>query len=237
MFVAKDGHLLVGADYSQIELRVLAHISGDETMQKAFVEDEDIHTITASQVFGVPPFLVTDTMRSRAKTVNFGIIYGQSEFSLAGDLKISRKEAKEYIDSYFEHYNGVKSYMDETIEKAKQDGYVTTLFARRRSIPELSSKNFNLRSFGERAAMNTPIQGTAADIIKIAMVKVSQALKEKCPEAKLILQIHDELICEVPEDKAEYASQILRSEMENAVKLNVPLKADVKIGKSWYDTK
>ena len=237
MFVAKDGHILVGADYSQIELRVLAHISGDKTMQDAFVNDEDIHTITASQVFGVPPFLVTDTMRSRAKTVNFGIIYGQSEFSLAGDLKISRKEAKEYIDSYFTHYSGVKSYMDSTIEKAKADGYVTTLFSRRRNIPELNSTNFNLRSFGERAAMNTPIQGTAADIIKIAMVKVSRALKEKCPEAKLILQIHDELICEAPENKADYVAEILRYEMENAVKLDVPLKADVKTGKSWYETK
>lgn len=237
MFVAKDGHLLVGADYSQIELRVLAHISGDETMQQAFIDDEDIHTITASQVFNVPPFLVTDTMRSRAKTVNFGIIYGQSEFSLAGDLKISRKEAKEYIDSYFEHYSGVKRYMDETIEKAKQDLYVTTLFNRRRHIPELAAKNFNLRSFGERAAMNTPIQGTAADIIKIAMVKTAEALRKECPEAQLILQIHDELICEVPEDKASLAAEILKREMENAVKLSVPLKADVKMGKSWYETK
>ena len=237
MFVAKDGHLLVGADYSQIELRVLAHISGDETMQQAFIDDEDIHTITASQVFNVPPFLVTDTMRSRAKTVNFGIIYGQSEFSLAGDLKISRKEAKEYIDSYFEHYSGVKRYMDETIEKAKQDLYVTTLFNRRRHIPELAAKNFNLRSFGERAAMNTPIQGTAADIIKIAMVKTAEALRKECPEAQLILQIHDELICEVPEDKASLAAEILKREMENATEFSVPLKADVKIGKSWYETK
>ncbi len=237
MFVAKDGHLLVGADYSQIELRVLAHISGDETMQQAFINDEDIHTITASQVFGVPPFLVTDTMRSRAKTVNFGIIYGQSEFSLAGDLKISRKEAKEYIDSYFEHYSGVKKYMEETIENAKHDLYVTTLFNRRRHIPELAAKNFNLRSFGERAAMNTPIQGTAADIIKIAMVRTAEALKKECPEAQLILQIHDELICEVPENKAPLAAEILKREMENAVKLSVPLKADVKTGKSWYETK
>ncbi len=237
MFVAKDGYMLVGADYSQIELRVLAHISGDETMQKAFIEDEDIHSITASQVFNVPPFLVTDTMRSRAKTVNFGIIYGQSEFSLAGDLKISRKEAKEYIDSYFEHYSGVKKYMEETIESAKRDLYVTTLFNRRRQIPELASKNFNLRSFGERAAMNTPIQGTAADIIKIAMVKTAEALRRECPEAYLILQIHDELICEVPEDKASLAADILKREMENAVELSVPLKADVKVGKSWYETK
>lgn len=237
MFVAKDGCLLVGADYSQIELRVLAHMSGDETMQGAFINDEDIHTITASQVFNVPPFMVTDTMRSRAKTVNFGIIYGQSEFSLADELKISRKEAKEYIDNYFANYSGVKKYMDETIGKAKEDSYVTTLFSRRRYIPELAAKNFNLRSFGERAAMNTPIQGTAADIIKIAMVKVYTALQEECPSARLILQVHDELICEVPEEKAEAAARILKREMENAASLSVPLKADVKIGKSWYETK
>lgn len=237
MFVAKDGHLLVGADYSQIELRVLAHMSGDKTMQDAFINDADIHTITASQVFGVPEFLVTEEMRSQAKTVNFGIIYGQSEFSLAGELKITRKAAKEYIDSYFNHYSGVKSYMDTTIEKAKESGFVTTLSMRRRYIPELQAKNFNLRSFGERAAMNTPIQGTAADIIKIAMVKVADALREKCPEAELILQVHDELICEVPENKAEVVAKILKEEMENAVELSVPLRADVKIGKSWFETK
>ncbi len=237
MFVAKDGHLLVGADYSQIELRVLAHMSKDKVMQDAFINDDDIHTITATQVFNVPDFLVTDDMRSRAKTVNFGIIYGQSEFSLAGELKISRKEAKEYIDSYFAHYSGVKNYMGSTIEKAKEDGFVTTVFGRRRYIPELQAKNFNLRSFGERAAMNAPIQGTAADIIKIAMVKVYDALREKCPEAKLILQVHDELICEVPENQAETVARILKEEMENAVKLSVPLRADVKIGKSWFDTK
>jgi len=237
MFVAKEGHLLVGADYSQIELRVLAHMAGDKVMQDAFINDDDIHTITATQVFNVPDFLVTDDMRSRAKTVNFGIIYGQSEFSLAGELKISRKEAKEYIDSYFEHYSGVKNYMDTTIEKAKENGFVTTVFGRRRYIPELQAKNFNLRSFGERAAMNAPIQGTAADIIKIAMVKVYNALREKCPEAKLILQVHDELICEVPESKAELTAQILKEEMENAAKLSVPLRADVKIGSSWFHTK
>ena len=237
MFVAKEGHLLVGADYSQIELRVLAHMAGDKTMQNAFINDDDIHTITATQVFNVPDFLVTDDMRSRAKTVNFGIIYGQSEFSLAGELKISRKEAKEYIESYFNHYSGVKIYMDTTIENAKASGYVTTIFGRRRYIPELQAKNFNLRSFGERAAMNAPIQGTAADIIKIAMVKVYDAFREKCPEAKLILQVHDELICEVPEYKAEIAAQILKEEMENAAKLSVPLRADVKVGKSWFETK
>ncbi|MBR1969580.1 MAG: DNA polymerase I [Clostridia bacterium] len=237
MFVAKDGCVLVGADYSQIELRVLSHMSGDETMCDAFINDKDIHTITASQVFNVPDFLVTDDMRSRAKTVNFGIIYGQSEFSLAGELKITRKEAAAYINGYFEKYSGVKEYMDKTIENAKKDGFVTTLFNRRRYIPELSAKNFNLRSFGERAAMNTPIQGSAADIIKMAMVKVHDALKKECPSARLILQIHDELIVEVPEADSNLAAEVLKREMENAAKLSVPLIADVKIGKSWYETK
>ena len=237
MFVAKEGCLLVGADYSQIELRVLAHMAADKTMQDAFINDDDIHTITATQVFDVPDFLVTDDMRARAKTVNFGIIYGQSEFSLAGELKISRKEAKDYIESYFRHYSGVKKYMDTTIQNARENGYVTTIFQRRRYIPELAAKNFNLRSFGERAAMNAPIQGTAADIIKIAMVRVYDALREKCPEARLILQVHDELICEVPEQYAEKTAQILKEEMENAAELSVPLRADVKIGKSWFETK
>ena len=237
MFVAKEGHLLVGADYSQIELRVLAHMSGDKTMQDAFINDEDIHTITASQVFNVPPFLVNDMMRSRAKTVNFGIIYGQSEFSLSQELKISRKEAKEYIENYFNNYSNVKEYMERTIQDAKESGYVSTVFKRRRYIPELAASNFNLRSFGERVAMNAPIQGTAADIIKIAMVKVYDSLREKCPSARLILQVHDELICEVPEKQADIVAQILKEEMENAVSLSVPLKADVKVGKSWYETK
>ena len=237
MFVAKEGHLLVGADYSQIELRVLAHMADEKVMQEAYNTDADIHTITATQVFKVPDFLVTDDMRSRAKTVNFGIIYGQSEFSLAGELKITRKEAKEYMENYFAHYSGVKEYMEKTIADAKENGYVTTIFGRRRYIPELAASNFNLRSFGERVAMNAPIQGTAADIIKIAMVKVQKALSEKCPDARLILQVHDELICEVPEKDAEKAASILKEEMENAVKLSVPLKADVKVGHSWYETK
>lgn len=237
MFVAKEGHLLVGADYSQIELRVLAHMAEDKIMQQAFNTDADIHTITATQVFKVPDFLVTDDMRSRAKTVNFGIIYGQSEFSLAGELKITRKEAKEYIESYFAHYSGVKGYMEKTIAEAKKSGFVTTVFGRRRYIPELAASNFNLRSFGERVAMNAPIQGTAADIIKIAMVKVQKALAEECPEARLILQVHDELICEVPEKDARKVAAILRKEMENAVKLSVPLRADVKVGRSWFETK
>lgn len=237
MFVSKEGYSLVGADYSQIELRVLAHMSGDATMCDAFNKNIDIHTVTATQVFNVPDFLVTDIMRSQAKTVNFGIIYGQSEFSLAGELKITRKEAKEYINGYFEKYSGVKEYMDKAISKAKEDGFVTTLFNRRRYIPELKATNFNLRSFGERAAMNAPIQGTAADIIKMAMVKVYNSLKKECPAARLILQIHDELIVEAPNEDAQKAADILKREMESAVKLNVPLLADVKIGKSWYDTK
>lgn len=229
--------MLAGADYSQIELRVLAHMSGDEKMISAFKNDEDIHTLTASQVFGVAPFMVTDTMRQRAKTVNFGIIYGQSEFSLSSELKITRREAKEYIENYFKNYSGVREYMEKTVNDAVENGFVTTLFGRRRYIPELKAKNFNMRSFGERAAMNTPIQGTAADIIKIAMVKVCDALKKECPEASLILQVHDELICEVPVHCAEKAAGILKREMENAASLSVPLRADVNIGKSWYETK
>ena len=237
IFVAREGCVLAGADYSQIELRVLAHMAGDEKMISAFKNDEDIHTLTASQVFGVAPFMVTDTMRQRAKTVNFGIIYGQSEFSLSSELKITRREAKEYIENYFKNYSGVREYMEKTVNDAAENGFVTTLFGRRRYIPELKAKNFNMRSFGERAAMNTPIQGTAADIIKIAMVKVYDALKKECPEASLILQVHDELICEVPVHCAEKAAGILKREMENAANLSVPLRADVNIGKSWYETK
>lgn len=237
IFVAPEGKLLVGADYSQIELRVLAHMSTDEKMVAAFKNNEDIHSITASQIFGTAPDFVTEQMRSRAKTVNFGIIYGQGEFSLSAELKITRREAKEYIENYFENYKGVKAFMESTVQSAAECGYVSTLFGRRRYIPELKEKNFNLRSFGERAAMNTPIQGTAADIIKIAMVKAYNALKNECPDATLILQVHDELICEVGEAHAANAADILKREMENAAKLCVPLRADVCIGKSWFETK
>lgn len=237
MFVAADGCLLVDADYSQIELRVLAHISGDEAMREAFRTGDDIHRLTAMKVFGVPDFCVTDEMRARAKTVNFGIIYGQGEFSLANELKIPRREAKSYIDSYFEKYSGVKEYMERTIAEAKESGYVSTIFGRRRYVPELAAKNHNLRAFGERVAMNTPIQGSAADIIKIAMVRVYNALKKECPNSRLILQIHDELIIEAPEAEAEKAGEVLRREMESAAELSVPLVADVNIGKSWYDAK
>ncbi len=237
MFVAKDGYSLVGADYSQIELRVLAHISCDKNMTDAFLHDIDIHRMTASQVFNVPDFLVTDEMRSAAKTVNFGIIYGQGDFGLSKELKISVKNARAYIESYFTKYEGVRKYMNDTIEKAKEDGFVTTIFSRRRYIDELKAKNRNLVAFGERCAMNTPIQGSAADIIKIAMVKVYDALKEKCPKSHLVMQVHDELIVEAHESEKELVKNILKEEMENAVKLNVPLIADVKSGKSWYDTK
>lgn len=237
MFVAKDGYSLVGADYSQIELRVLAHISKDEHMVEAFNNNLDIHTITASQVFNVPEFLVTEEMRSQAKTVNFGIVYGQGDFGLSKELKISIKAAKNYIQSYFDKYQGVKEYMNETIEKAKEDGFVTTIFGRRRYIEELKAKNRNLVAFGERCAMNTPIQGTAADIIKIAMVRVFHALKEQCPESRMVMQVHDELIVEAKDSERERVAAILKEEMENAAKLLVPLVADVKSGKSWYETK
>lgn len=237
MFVAKDGCSLVGADYSQIELRVLAHISEDNNMTDAFLHDIDIHRMTASQVFNVPDFLVTDDMRSAAKTVNFGIIYGQGDFGLSKELKISVKSARAYIESYFTKYEGVRSYMTQTIEKAKEEGFVTTIFGRRRYIDELKAKNRNLVAFGERCAMNTPIQGSAADIIKIAMVNVYNALSEKCPDSRLVMQVHDELIVEAPMHDVEQVKAILKEEMENAVKLNVPLIADVKTGKSWYETK
>lgn len=237
MFVAKDGYSLVGADYSQIELRVLAHISEDENMTDAFTHDVDIHRMTASSVFNVPDFLVTDEMRSAAKTVNFGIIYGQGDFGLSRELKITVKAARAYIESYFEKYNGVREYMDKTIEDAKEKGFVSTIFKRRRYIEELKAKNRNLVAFGERCAMNTPIQGSAADIIKIAMVKVYNALEKECPESKLVMQVHDELIVEASENEKEKVMKILKEEMENAVKLNVPLIADVKSGKSWYETK
>lgn len=237
MFVAKEGCSLVGADYSQIELRVLAHISEDCNMTDAFLNDTDIHRMTASQVFNVPDFLVTDEMRSAAKTVNFGIIYGQGDFGLSKELKISVKAARAYIESYFTKYEGVRSYMTDTIAKAKEDGYVTTIFGRRRYIEELKAKNRNLIAFGERCAMNTPIQGSAADIIKIAMVNVYNSLSEKCPDSRLVMQVHDELIVEAPINEVEKVKEILKTEMENAVKLNVPLIADVKTGKSWYETK
>ena len=237
MFVPSDGCVFVDADYSQIELRVLAHIADDQTMQEAFRSGTDIHTATAAQVFGVEPEQVTPLMRRHAKAVNFGIVYGISEFSLADDIGVTRKEARQYIDNYLAHYAGVRIYMHDIVEQAKQDGYVTTLFGRRRELPELKSSNFNIRSFGERVALNTPIQGTAADIIKLAMLRVDAALKKQKLKARLVLQVHDELIVECPVKEAEQVKKIVTAEMENVVQLRVPLLAEAKVGASWYEAK
>ncbi|MFR4979292.1 MAG: DNA polymerase I, partial [Butyricicoccus sp.] len=237
MFVAESDKVLVDADYSQIELRVLAHIAEDEAMIDAFRQGQDIHAATASKVYGVPVCEVTPQMRSSCKAVNFGIVYGISDFSLAQDIGVSRKEAEIFIQNYLETYPGVHHYMESMKQFAREKGYVQTLFGRRRTIPELNSKNFNLRSFGERAAMNTPIQGTAADIIKIAMLRVWERLKREGSGARLILQVHDELILEAPKTEAEQVAVLLREEMEHAVALKVPLLAEAKIGHSWYETK
>lgn len=235
MFVAAPGCVLVDADYSQIELRLLAHISGDETMQNAFKSGEDIHAVTASQVFGLPLAEVTPAQRSSAKAVNFGIVYGISAFSLAQDIKVSPAEARAYIDAYMQKYHGVREYMDRVIAEAKERGYVETLFGRRRPVPELKASNFNTRSFGERVARNMPIQGTAADIIKLAMVNVRRRLRAEGMEARLILQVHDELIAECPEREAERVAALLEEEMERAVTLSVPLTAEAHIGHSWAE--
>ena len=237
MFVPKPGCVLVDADYSQIELRVLAHIAGDETMQEAFRSGTDIHTATASQVFGVPMENVTPLQRRHAKAVNFGIVYGISEFSLAEDIGVSRYEAKAYIDNYLNNYKGVRTYMKKVVEDARSIGYTETLYGRRRYIPELKSSNFNVRSGAERIALNTPIQGTAADIIKLAMIRVEHALQEHYPEAELLLQVHDELIVECPEPIAEQVAQLVSREMQNVAQLSVPLTAEAKFGKSWYEAK
>ena len=235
MFVAAPGMMLVDADYSQIELRLLAHISGDETMKEAFLSGEDFHTVTASNVFGVPLSEVTPILRSRAKAVNFGIVYGISAFSLAQDSGVYPNEAKAYIDAYLEKYHGVRDYMKQIVETAKAQGYVATIYGRRRYLPELKSSNFNMRSFGERVALNMPVQGTAADIIKLAMVNVHRRLKAEGLKARLILQVHDELIVECPGEEAEQVRQILTEEMENAARLSVPLLADAHIGHSWAE--
>ena len=237
MFVAGEGKILLDADYSQIELRILAHLSGDKVMTEAYRRGEDIHSVTASQVFDVPLSDVTGHQRSFAKTVNFGIVYGMGEFSLAQELGIPVKEAQKYISGYWDKYTGIREFMDSTKEKAKADGFVKTLFGRIRYIPELRSPNFNIRSFGERAASNAPIQGTAADIIKIAMVRVHKRLKEEGLGAKLILQVHDELILELPPEELPAAEKLLREEMERAAELSVPLLVEMSHGKSWYDAK
>ncbi len=235
MFVAGPDMVLVDADYSQIELRLLSHISDDEAMREAFLSGEDFHTHTASKVFGVALEEVSPTLRSRAKAVNFGIVYGISAFSLAQDIGVFPNEAKAYMEAYLDKYQGVKAYMHDIVEKAKADGYVDTIFGRRRYLPELKSSNFNLRSFGERVALNMPVQGAAADIIKLAMVNVHRRLKEEKLNARLILQVHDELIVECPRHEAETVKQLLVDEMENAVKLTVPLTVDAHIGNTWAE--
>ena len=235
MFVAGPDMVLVDADYSQIELRLLAHISGDAAMREAFLSGEDFHTVTASKVFGVPIEEVTPTLRSRAKAVNFGIVYGISAFSLAQDIGVFPNEAKAYMDAYLSKYHGVRDYMEKIKTRAKADGYVETLFHRRRYLPELKSANFNVRSFGERVALNMPVQGTAADVIKLAMVNVHRRLQEEKLRARLILQVHDELIVECPQAEAELVRKLLEEEMENAVQYSVPLVAEAHIGHSWAE--
>ncbi len=237
MFVPRKGWVFVDADYSQIELRVLAHIADDKQMQAAFRSGEDFHSVTASQVFNVPLSEVTPLMRRHAKAVNFGIVYGISEFSLAQDIGVSRAEAKQYIDNYLTKYAGVRAYMKNIVETARAQGYVETLFHRRRQIPEIKNSNFNIRSGAERIALNTPVQGTAADIIKLAMVRVFDALEQEALQARLILQVHDELIVECPAFEAQRVMDIVTEAMEQAVKLSVPLIAEAKMGESWYDAK
>ena len=237
VFVPEEGYVFVDADYSQIELRVLAHCSGDEKLIQAYREKADIHRITASQVFHVPFDEVTDLQRRNAKAVNFGIVYGISSFGLSQDLSISRKEAAKYIEDYFCTYPGIKTFLDRTVENAKEEGYVTTLFGRRRPVPELSSSNFMQRSFGERVAMNSPIQGTAADIMKIAMIGVERRLFSQKMKSRLVLQVHDELLIEAWEPEVESVKTILKEEMEHAADLLVPLEIDMHTGTNWYEAK
>jgi DNA polymerase-1 len=235
MFIAGPGNVLVDADYSQIELRLLAHIAGDKEMAEGFRSGVDIHTVTASQVFGVPVELVTKSMRSSAKAVNFGIVYGISEFSLAQDIGVTRSQAKEYMERYFEKYAGVRAYMDHIVTQAKADGYVKTVLGRRRPLPEINSSNFNQRSFGERVALNAPIQGTAADIIKLAMIRVQNRLKAEGLTGRLVLQVHDELIVECPQAEGAQVQTILKEEMEQVLSLDLPLVADAHVGSCWAD--
>jgi DNA polymerase-1 len=234
-FISRPGWNLIAADYSQIELRVLAHMSGDKVFIDSFRKGEDIHTRTAAEVFGVPPLMVSPEDRRRAKAVNFGIVYGQSAFGLAQQLGIPVSEAREYIDAYFERYSGVKTFMDHAIAQAKRDGYSKTMFGRRRPIPDLDNSNPNIRGFAERTAINSPIQGSAADLIKLAMPRVEAKLREAKLDALLLLQVHDELLLEAPEAETEIVAELVKHEMENVHSLNVPLVVDVKVGKNWRD--
>ena len=237
VFLPADGCVFIDADYSQIELRVLAHMSGDEKLIAAYRQAEDIHRITASEVFHVPFDEVTPLQRRNAKAVNFGIVYGISSFGLSQDLSISRKEAQQYIEKYFETYPGIKGFLDGCVEQAKEQGYSVTMFGRRRPVPELKSSNFMQRSFGERVAMNAPIQGTAADIIKIAMIRVNERLKREQLRARLLLQVHDELLIEAPLEEVDQVQKILEEEMTHAADLKVKLEIDMHTGNSWYEAK
>ena len=237
VFVPKEGCVFVDADYSQIELRILAHMSGDERLIEAYRSAQDIHAITASQVFHVPLEEVTPLQRRNAKAVNFGIVYGISAFGLSEGLSISRKEAVEYIDKYFETYPGVKIFLDSLVKQGKEQGYVTTLYGRRRPIPELKSANFMQRQFGERVAMNSPIQGTAADVMKIAMIAVDRELKKRNLKSRIVLQIHDELLIETAVDEIETVKDILTDKMKHAADLRVSLEVEAEVGKSWFDAK
>jgi DNA polymerase-1 len=237
VFVPREGWVLLDADYSQIELRLMAHFSGDPALVQAFVNGEDIHARTASEIFEVPPEWVTPELRSRAKAVNFGLIYGISGFGLSRNTGVSRKEAAAFIEKYFEKYPGVKRFMDEAVSEGMRKGYAETLMGRRRYLPELQSARAAVREFGKRAAMNTPIQGTAADIMKLAMVRVDEALRKEGLRSRLILQVHDELLLECPPEEAEQAARLLRTAMEEVISLKVPLVAEVHQGKNWYEAK
>ena len=234
-FIAEPGHVLLKADYSQIELRLLAHFSEDRLLVEAYRTSEDIHSLTASQVFGVPRSEVNAEHRRRAKAVNFGIVYGLSAFGLSQQIGIDTKEAKQFIEAYFEKYSGVRAFIDRTLDQARRDMKVTTLFGRVRPIPDIHSKNFNLRGFAERTAVNTPLQGTAADLIKVAMIRIDQELRQRNLKSKMLLQVHDELVFEVPEDEIETMKQLVADRMENVQALKVPLKVDVGVGKNWRD--
>jgi DNA polymerase-1 len=236
-FVPREGWRLVVADYSQIELRLLAHMSHDPVLVDAFRNGEDIHTRTAAEVFRVPPLMVTSEMRRNAKAVNFGIVYGQTPFGLAASLGIDRKEAEEYIRTYFELHAGVKKFIQETIAEVRKTGVALTLSGRRRPIPDMHSRNPNARSFAERTAVNTPLQGTAADLIKLAMIRIDEILRQELLETKMLLQVHDELLFESPPEEAEQVSKMVKREMENVQKLDVPLIVDVGIGDNWRDAK
>jgi DNA polymerase-1 len=236
-FVADPGAVFLSVDYSQIELRVMAHFSGDDAFVTAFTKGIDVHKQTASVIFDVPIDEVTPDMRGRAKTVNFATLYGQGPFSLARQLGISRDEAREFIDTYFERFQGVRRFLDAQVEMAKEQGYVETLMGRRRYVPELKSGNWNVRQFGERVAQNTPIQGTAADLMKKAMIDVQAALDERGTKAMMLLQVHDELLLEVPEGEVDHVRETVVARMEGAVKLSVPLVADWGVGKNWYECK